>query len=260
MNKNYHTHTFRCQHAAGADSDYAAAAVACGFEKLGFSDHTPWPYEGFVSGMRMPASQLADYAESIHALRAQYKGRLDILLGLECEYFPEYLPWLCAMAEKHGLDYLILGHHFSGPEPNGMYNGNLRDAADVVRYQQDVCAAMKTGLFSYLCHPDLFMRGYQVFDKTAERASRAIIETAIATGTPLEYNLLGVRIDQSGGSSGYPCPAFWQLAADYKATAILGVDAHTPDVCGDEASITFAEQTLAQLGIPLTDEIRLLTD
>ena len=260
MDKNYHTHTFRCFHAHGEDADFAAAAAAQGFTTIGFSDHSPWPFKAYRSGMRMPASALDDYVASVTDLRKQYEGKLEILCGLECEYFPQYLPWLCAMAEKHGLDYAILGHHFSGDEQTGPYNGSLRDPADVLRYQKDVCAAMETGLFAYLCHPDLFMRGYPQFDKTCEKASRAIIETAIKTGTPLEYNLLGLQHNLEDGKPGYPHPDFWNLVAAYKATAIIGIDAHTPDAYRDKGLIALAEQTLAELEIPVTDEIRLLTD
>lgn len=257
LKKNYHTHTFRCFHAQGNDADFAAAAAEQGFSVIGYSDHSPWPFKGYVSGMRMPASALDDYVNSITDLRAQYKGKMEILLGLECEYFPQYLPWMCAMVEKHGLDYLILGHHFSGDETTGPYNGSLRDPADVLRYQKDVCAAMKTGLFAYICHPDLFMRGYPQFDNTCEKASRAIIETALETGTPLEYNLLGLQHNFEDGKPGYPHPAFWDLVAEYQATAIIGIDAHTPGAYRNEQLIARAERDLAELGIPITDEIRL---
>jgi len=260
MTKNYHTHTARCFHARGADADFAAAAVNNGFSVIGFSDHTPWPFKDYVSGMRMPASALEDYAASVCAVREQYKGTLDVLLGLECEYFPQYLPWLCAMAEKHALQYVILGHHFCGNEPGGVYNGSLTTAEGVLRYQRDVCDAMQTGLFSYVAHPDLFMRGYPVFDAVCEKASRAIIETAIETDTPLEYNLLGLQHGIADGKPGYPHPDFWTLVGEYRATAIIGIDAHTPDAYGWHDRIADAEKTLQSLGVPVTDRIRLLTD
>ena len=48
---NYHTHTWRCQHARGTEEEYVKAAIKQGFGVLGFSDHTPWPYESdFISG------------------------------------------------------------------------------------------------------------------------------------------------------------------------------------------------------------------
>ena len=36
---NYHTHTARCMHACGSDEDYVRAAIANGYEVLGFSGY-----------------------------------------------------------------------------------------------------------------------------------------------------------------------------------------------------------------------------
>ena len=67
---NYHTHTARCMHACGSDEDYVRAAIANGYEVLGFSDHTPWKYaSSFTAHMRMPLSQAEDYLSSIRGLR-----------------------------------------------------------------------------------------------------------------------------------------------------------------------------------------------
>ena len=50
---NYHTHTKRCMHACGKDEEYVLAAIANGYEELGFSDHTPWKYDtDYVAHMR----------------------------------------------------------------------------------------------------------------------------------------------------------------------------------------------------------------
>ena len=80
MKANYHTHTPRCQHAVGTEEDYVRAALDGGFETLGFSDHTPWPFaSGYVSGIRMGMELLPDYIASIRALKAKYdpKGILN---------------------------------------------------------------------------------------------------------------------------------------------------------------------------------------
>ena len=38
---NYHSHTSRCGHAVGTDEEYVKAAIAAGYQKMGFSDHAP---------------------------------------------------------------------------------------------------------------------------------------------------------------------------------------------------------------------------
>ena len=89
MKANYHTHTMRCKHAMGKDEDYIRAAIAAGYDQIGFSDHTPWPYaSGFVSGVRMDPSELEEYVRSLRALGEKYKDQIRVLVGLECEYFP----------------------------------------------------------------------------------------------------------------------------------------------------------------------------
>ena len=48
MFANYHTHTARCRHAAGADREYVRSAIDSGVKILGFSDHAPFPHRAFV--------------------------------------------------------------------------------------------------------------------------------------------------------------------------------------------------------------------
>ena len=89
---NYHTHTKRCMHACGKDEEYVLAAIANGYEELGFSDHTPWKYDtDYVAHMRMRLDQAQEYLESIDALKQKYQDKIHILKGFECEYFPKYL-------------------------------------------------------------------------------------------------------------------------------------------------------------------------
>lgn len=43
MIANYHTHTWRCNHAVGTEREYVERAIEGGLKILGFSDHTPMP-------------------------------------------------------------------------------------------------------------------------------------------------------------------------------------------------------------------------
>ena len=69
MKYNYHTHTSRCFHAVGTDEEYVVEAINAGFDEIGFSDHSPWNFKGFVSGMRMHENELGNYCESVKWLR-----------------------------------------------------------------------------------------------------------------------------------------------------------------------------------------------
>lgn len=258
MKYNYHTHTARCFHAVGTDEEYVVAAINAGFDEIGFSDHSPWNFKGFVSGMRMHENQLEDYCLSVKRLREKYGDQISIKLGLECEYFPKYMPWLKEEIEKHGIDYIILGHHFCEDEPGGLYNGQMTEPDQLYRYRDDILEAMETGLFSYVAHPDIFMRGYPVFDEHCEKVSLDIINKSIETDTPLEYNLLGFSHSINDGKQGYPYPDFWRLVAEKKPLVTMGIDAHFPEAYADTVLFEKGLRALSELGLSVVPLIRML--
>lgn len=259
MKYNYHTHTKRCFHAIGNDEDYVLAAIEAGFDEIGFADHTAWKFDSdFVSDMRMHESQLKEYCDSIKSLKEKYKDKISIKLGLECEYFRQYIPWLKETIDKQEIDYIILGHHFSKDEKYGIYNGFLRDPDSIKCYSEDVIEAMETGLFSYVAHPDLFMRSYPSFDRHCRDVSEEIIKTAIKTATPLEYNLLGIKHGRNEGRVGYPHPNFWEIVSDMKPRTIVGIDAHAPSDYHEEDHIRLGYDTLSSLGLTPVETIKFL--
>ena len=153
MKANYHTHTVRCKHAIGAEEEYIRAAIEAGFEEIGFSDHTPWPYEsGFTPHMRMELDELEGYIRTVRDLGARYKDQIAVRLGLECEYFPRYMDWLFEKKRELGLDYLLLGNHFDQSDETGTYFGRIATPEMLWRYVKSTVKAMETGEFLYLAH------------------------------------------------------------------------------------------------------------
>lgn len=258
MKNNYHTHTFRCHHANGTDEEYVKAAIAGGYQILGFSDHAPWQYRNpqFVPRIRMPLSEFVDYYESINRLKIKYADQITIKIGLETEYFPQYMDWMQKFAQDQQLDYLIFGNHFVGSDENGVYYGYECDDDEIlVQYQDDVLAGLKTGLYSCLAHPDLFMRGRMRFDKLCEQVSYQICEAAKATNTPLEYNLAGMQVSDMMHIVQYPYPAFWEIAAKVGNQVIIGCDAHDPSALSNPYYYDKALKELATLGLQRIDSL-----
>ena len=225
MIANYHTHTFRCGHAEGDESEYARAAADNGFEILGFADHTPYDFFDFGPRdrpMRMKPEELEGYAESVRALAAEYSGRMEILLGVEAEYYPKYFDRLLELLRSAGVRYMILGQHFIGNEVGEAYCGRPTDDETVLdRYVSQSVVALQTGLFTYFAHPDLirFTGPSDVYERHMRRICRAAADAAV----PLEINLLGLRTGRN-----YPDERFWALAREEGNIAILGCDAHAP--------------------------------
>ena len=78
-------------------------------------------------------------------------------------------------------------------------------------------------------------------------------EVANRLGIPLEYNLLGLQKTKKPGTFGYPCQKFWQIAAEENVTAVIGVDAHSP-----QHLLTFDMEgpraMLKEMGITVLDD------
>ena len=260
MLTNYHTHTFRCGHAAPVpDEAYVEQAIESGYAVLGFSDHTPWPYpSGFENRtVRMPLSQLPEYFRSIRSLREKYRGRIEIRLGLECEYFPAYLDWLRGVRKQ--VDYLILGNHFALTDEGGFAFPSATEPEQLALYAQYTTEAMRTGLYAYLAHPEIVLAQYPEFDRAARTCAERICETALETDMPLEYNLYGVdkRARRGFRGLGYPCEAFWEIAARMGCKAIIGVDAHQPEHLARTDRFRAAQEYLNGLGMELLTRLPL---
>lgn len=260
MKTNFHTHTTRCMHAVGSDEEYVRSAIKGGYQVLGFSDHTPWKYDSdFVSGIRMLPEELPEYVSSLQALRQKYRDQIDIRIGLECEYFPTYLPWLKEQITAYKLDYVILGnHHFQTDEKFPYFGHNTKRRDMLELYESSALAGMESGLFCCLAHPDLFMRSYPEFDTYCAEISRSICRTAARLDIPLEYNIGYVAYNLAHGLSTYPCADFWHIAAEEGCTAIIGLDAHYNV---DLEIPTYYDQAISQLQkleINRTEVLRML--
>lgn len=257
MKANYHTHTKRCHHAIGEDEEYVLSAIEGGFNELGFSDHTPWDYHSdFVAHMRMKLERFEEYRSSILYLKEKYKGQINIKLGLEVEYFEEYMPWLKSFLKEKELDYIIFGNHYYKSDESRVYFGTACARSEYLEIYAEECVnGMKTGMYSYLCHPELFMRGYPRFDENCERISRKICEGAKAYNVPLEYNLAGLKYNLINGVEQYPHKKFWEIAKAIGNTAIIGVDAHNNKDLSDTTYWDYAQAYLNGLGIKVIDHI-----
>lgn len=252
MKANYHTHTWRCNHASGNEKQYVDNALQAGLEILGFADHTPYLFPGdYYSHFRMEPEQLPGYVETVLKLRREYEGRIQIPLGLETEYYPKHFDELLALLREHPIDYLILGQHFVNNEYDAPYNGLAsEDEALLRQYVRQTCDAMNTGLFTYFAHPDLL--NFQGSGKVFQHHMLDICREAKSCGIALEFNLLGLA-----GGRQYPNPLFWELVAQEGCDVILGRDAHTPQALLDYETEEKALSFLHTLGMTPVETVQL---
>ena len=232
MNKliyNYHTHTARCGHAVGEDEHYVQEAIKLGIKRLGFSDHVILPSGFEQEGIRGSSNRLDDYLQSIRYLKEKYKNDVDIIVGFEAEYYPQMEEYYKSLL-KDKIDFLILGQHcYLKDDQFQWYFHKDSPIEDIKRYVDDVIAGIKSGLFKYLCHPDLFMSSQSVWTNELEQESRRLLKVCEQYDVPVELNICGMRrrnYDEEHYS--YPNGNFYKLIKDYKVKVVLGIDAHDP--------------------------------
>lgn len=262
MKTNYHTHTSRCLHASGSDEEYALSAIKGGYSLLGFSDHTPWKYQtDYVADMRMLPGELPEYVESVASLREKYKDRIQIKTGLECEYFPAYMPWLKEQIKEHRLDYIIFGNHYYHTDEKFPYFGHHTDSRDMLElYEESAIEGMESGLYCCLAHPDLFMRSYPEWDRHCTLTARHICRTAARLNIPLEYNMAYVPYKEARGIISYPYPDFWRIAANEGCIAIIGMDAHNNNALETSTYYNRAVRELEALKIKRTTRLKMFDE
>lgn len=263
MIANYHTHTFRCKHAAPDDERiYIENAIKAGFRDLGFSDHCPMPMPDGVDiadcskvmGVRMSLAETEDYVNSLLKFREEYKNDINIHIGFEVEYIRENFDLLMSYISQYPIDYLILGQHFNKLEGGGhWFAKQTRDESLLVQYVDIVCEAMKTGKFTYLCHPD--MCWYYGFIEVYEREMTRLIKCANELKMPLEINFYGMQELRN-----YPTLQFWQLASEIGCDVIFGSDAHFPENVCNAAALRQAEHLVrTNKGLNLLERVDLVS-
>ena len=254
MNYNYHTHTVRCGHATDGDEAYIQTAIAGGIKYMGFSDHFPFAFpDGYESPFRVPVAEAKAYVADISALAQRYKEQIDIKIGFEMEYYPSHFETMLQKAIEYGAEYLIQGQHFLyGEHPNGV--SSFRDNSDpkaLDEYVSCVVSGIRSGVFSYVAHPDMyrFVGSRDLY----QQEMRKICVAARECDIPLEINFLGIRTNRS-----YPNEAFWEIAGQERSPVTFGLDAHQSVDAADPESYKKAMELVARYDLNYIGKPKLI--
>lgn len=255
MDYNYHTHTSRCGHATGSDEEYVKRAIEAEIKHLGFSDHIPFIFpDGHEDNWRVPLNMADDYVKSVSELREKYSDKVKISIGFEMEYYKEYFEEMLDIARKYKADYLILGQHFiKNQHPSGVGSVGPTDSEEhLACYVDEVIEGMKTGVFSYVAHPDLvcFTGDDEVYYKHITRLCFAAKKLDI----PLEINLLGIR-----NKKHYPTEKFWQIVGETGAPVTMGFDCHAPENFLDNEQLEAADLIIKKYKLNYIGEPKIIT-
>ncbi len=127
---NYHTHTLYSDGKQEAIA-YVEEALRQGMTAIGFSDHSPLPFDNPFSLKR---EHLLQYRDEIRNLQQQFDGRIRIHLALEMDYVPQMTQRFDELKSEADLDYVIGSVHLVG----SAHQDNLwfTDGPDAAVYDQ----------------------------------------------------------------------------------------------------------------------------
>ena len=232
---NYHTHSFYCGHAGGTVREYVITAIEKGLNVLGFSEHAPVP----LFSDRMKYEDFLSFLKDIEDCQREFSGQIILLKGLEMEYIEDKLNYIKELRDK--LDFMCFGAHFynDGPDMVNKSTYDLKTPLQLEEYKDYTIRAIKSGLFDFIAHPDLYMIKYPRFDDECEKIAHEICKAAEEYNIPLEINANGIRRGLKNKEDGtyyaYPCYKFWDVAKNYKIRIIVNSDCHRPKFLKDEA-------------------------
>ncbi|XMB87319.1 histidinol-phosphatase [Mycoplasmatota bacterium WC44] len=240
MKTNHHSHTVLCNHAEGTVEEHIIHAIKQGYEVFGISEHTPLevinnipPKRAFLN--RMSISDLDQYILDVNYCKEKYKNQIEILVGLEAEYFESHHDFFKKLSKR--VDYLAFGNHDILYEGKYISSFNITKDEYAIEYATNAERAFKTGFYKFMTHPDLYLLKYE-WNDTAAEVAEIISQASIKYNVPLEFNANGIRrglVDTKQGKRYlYPRKEFWEIVKKHKCKVIVNSDAHQLDEHNDE--------------------------
>lgn len=110
---NYHCHSNYCD-GKGNIEEYVLSAIDKKFKSIGFTSHSPLPFENKWS---MNAEKLEQYINELNFLKEKYKSQIEIYSSLEIDF----INGVSDVNKYPDLDYSLCSVHFLGKLSNGNY-------------------------------------------------------------------------------------------------------------------------------------------
>ncbi len=247
MRSSVHCHSTLCD-GKNTLQEMASAACAQGLVTLGFTghSHTPCDREYCMSPRRT-----ALYKATIAKLKAEYKGKVDILCGIEWDQFSD--------DKRVGYDYWIGSVHYLHGANTGKYyeidfrkqdlaaciaddfGGDGLAAAEAYFRSVAEVAALGPDILGHIDLIKKLNREGEFFDEDAPRyraAAMGALEAARSAGCLLEVNTGGVF--RGYRDDFYPSGWLLEAWAGMGGKVIITADAHSVD------SLTFGYEKAAR--------------
>lgn len=233
MYADYHTHTTFCD-GKNTPEEMVLGAIKKGMTAIGFSGHSYLPGgESYC----MLKENIPAYRTEILRLKEVYGDKIQILLGLEQEYFSPHTP--------DGYDYVIGSAHNLCKDGkfcevdntcealvqgvNDLFDGDYYAAAE--NYFEIVADIPHKWKVDVIGHFDLitkFNEGQTLFDESHpryEKAAKAALDKLLLYDIPIEVNT--GAMSRGYRTSPYPAKKWLSYIAQKGGRVILNGDSHS---------------------------------
>ena len=234
---DFHTHS-TLDDGKSTLEEMAAAAYDLGLTHFGFSGHS---FEEYGQDFCLPKKNVPIYLEAARKLQEAYRGRMEVFVGMELDYFGE---------NPGGLDYVIGSAHWVTQGEAACYGDARAQASqqtvdeyfggDWYRYTDayyDLVADLprKTGC-QWIGHFDLvtkFNDQVHTIDEDSPRYLRRaleVLEYVVKQGVALEINTGAVA--RGYRTTPYPGNALLRQLKEFGGEIIVNSDCHyAPQLC-----------------------------
>jgi len=244
--QNYHTHSTYCDGKAKPE-EFVKEAIKKGFTNLGFSGHSPLPFETYFA---IKENEFINYCNEIRNLKKKYSGEIEISLGLEADFIPELSASFDEFRKNGNLDYIIGAVHLvkqnnelwfiDGPKQETyddgvkkLFGGNIQKA--VKTYFHQINKMIETQNIEVVAHLDKIKmhNNGRYFNITDKWYNSLILETLSLIKEKdiiVEINLRGLYKKRS--DSHFPGSEIWSTLIENNTPIMIGMDAHKPEELG----------------------------
>ncbi|MDD3227546.1 MAG: histidinol-phosphatase [Tissierellia bacterium] len=243
---NLHTHTIFCD-GKNTPEEMVLGAINHNFNSLGFSSHGPVEKETYWNIKR---DKIEEYIEVINSLKVKYMDKIEILLGMELEYFPGIGFTDECMELSKRLDYYIGSVHYLGTLNNGelwavddfdidvvmrgineSFQGNSKKAVET--YYEALTEMAEKYQPPIIGHFDLIKKNNKdniLFDESEDWYIRAVencLNIIKKTSSAIEINTGGIA--RKSIKDQYPSTFILEMIKDRNIPIIVSSDAHNRD-------------------------------
>ncbi|MFL6559334.1 MAG: histidinol-phosphatase [Bacillus sp. (in: firmicutes)] len=246
-----HTHHDRCGHARGRIRDYIEAAIEHGLNVIGIADHSPYfssEEDHPFPHITMPKSMFGEYVNEVLQLKHTYSDKIEVLLGVESDFFPESAEIYRSCFEPYPFDYIIGSvHHVDGVSIFNKKRWNGLSEKEKIKTKENYYSLIeqsaRSGMFQILGHIDAMKGFYPAFSSIQTAAVEHTIKVIAENDVAIEINTSGKTKDVGGW---YPSDEILELALRYGVRVTFGSDAHDPHRVGDEFELV--QKRLREIG------------